>query len=741
MTPFYNEELKVFSLLPLIAIVAPGIGAVVVTMAGKYSEKLRDRLAFLTAILTLVVVLTILIKTLQGNSLYFESGLIRISREHSLKLAVDSMGALFAFITSLMWVAALAHATSYMLHEEKRTRFFSLMMLIEASTLGVFLTRDFFSLFIFFEIMGLLGYFFVVHSETEAAHRAAGKYLFMTIIGGLSLLMGILLYYDAAETTSFIPLAGSAFLTGSLKTVSLCFLIAGFGVKAGMMPLHIWLPDAHPAAPSPASALLSGVMIKAGAYGILRVITSFSYSSANHDIAYGMTQAVIRVSAQATEAATNTVSSLSQNIQVLGFVLIWIAAFSMVAGMVLAVVQSDIKRTLAYSSISQMGFILLGAGCLAYLGEKGAVGLAGSLYHIVNHAFFKSCLFLVAGSIIYRTHQTNMLSLGGLWRKMPISTVLWCVAALGIMGIPLLNGFASKTLLHHAIVEAGHLANESTSVFAPWLKIAETVFVIASADTVLYFLKMTYYIFFRAKKAKAPHLEEVREVPLWMLGGSAMLVVGVIVVGLAPSLFLRQLIIPVLEMFRSLDPHDIEHLSELSILSLPNVREALLPLLLGLGAFAVGLRLGFFENGIKLLGFSLPKMPVWLSFDYCYIGVAKRFIAFCFLVQRLCQKIESDTVSIVRGVLIFLHFQSRKVRARRHLLSLKRYLDELKEGFTRVVEAGKGEIRTAESNFIILLSATTNKLENILNIYLDEMTLGVLVITICLTLLMVYILL
>ena len=361
------EVLKnTFSTLPLFAIAIPAVAAVVAVIIGNRNEKLRNLVSFLAAVATFGVVLVIVIEVLGGNPLYFELRLIEFGHEFSLKLMVDSMGAFFALIASILWVAAMAHSSAYMSHEQKRTRFFTTMLITEAATLGIFMVHDFLSLFVFFEIMGLAAYLLVIHSETERAQKAANKYLYMTVIGGLSLLMGILLYFSYSGTLDFIPPAGSAFLNGPLKVIALICMIAGFGVKAGMVPLHVWLPDAHPVAPSPASALLSGVMIKAGAYGILRTVTSFFYIPASHE----------------AETVINAGSSLSQSVQSLGFAIIWIAIATMFIGMVLAVMQSDIKRTLAYSSVSQMGYILLGVGCLAYLGKEGAMGLSTTNYKL-----------------------------------------------------------------------------------------------------------------------------------------------------------------------------------------------------------------------------------------------------------------------------------------------------------------------------------------------------------------------
>ena len=594
-----------FSLLPLVAITIPAVAAVVIVAIGNRNEKLRNLASFLAAAATFGVVLAIVIKVLGGNPLYFDLRLIEVGQEFSLKLMVDSLGAFFALIAAILWVAAMSHSSAYMFHEQKRTRFFATMMIAESATLGIFMVHDFLSLFVFFELMGLAVYVLVVHSETERARNAANKYLYMTVIGGLSLLMGIFLYLGYSGTVDFIPPAGSAFLTDPLKVTALACMIAGFGVKAGIVPLHVWLPDAHPVAPSPASALLSGVMIKAGAYGILRTVTSFFYVPQGGGAGEHSSLSII-----------NAGNSLSQNVQWLGFSIIWIAIVTMFIGMVLAVMQSDIKRTLAYSSISQMGFILFGIGCLVYSGGEGAIGLAGSLYHIINHAFFKACLFMAAGSILYRTHELNMFKLGGLWRRMPLTTLLWCMAALGIMGIPLFNGFVSKSLLHHAIVEAQLLASEGALFQAAWLKAAEILYIVVSAGTILYLLKMTYYVFFHSPlKENTHHLDEAKEAPGWMLGGVGMLAIGVLVTGLVPGLFLRRLIIPVVEMFKGLDPHGVEQLGNLTIFSWANIKGVFLPLVLGVGTFIAAVSLNRLRHRDKESNPFDFRLPRWVGVD------------------------------------------------------------------------------------------------------------------------------
>ncbi len=610
-----------YSILPLIAIIIPLTAAVIIMIIGDRYERFRNLISILAATLTSGVVITILVKVLGGNPLHFSLRLIEVGDIFSFNLVVDSLGAFFALIAAILWVAAMIHSSTYMFREQKRTRFFSTMMIVEAVTIGIFMVHDFFSLFVFFELMGLLVYFLVIHSETEAASSAANKYLYMSIIGGLSLLTGILLYLNYSGTVSFIPPAGSTLVTNSFKIAALFCMILGFGIKAGIVPVHIWLPDAHPVAPSPASAVLSGVLIKVGAYGILRVVTSLFYVG----------------------------GGLFQNFQSIGFILIWLAIATMFVGMVLAVIGNDIKRTLAYSSVSQMGFVLFGIGCLVYLGNEGAIGLSGSLFHIINHAFFKACLFLAAGIVIYYTHESNMYRLGDLWRKMPLTTLLWCVAALGIVGMPFFNGFISKSLLHHAIAEAQHLATQEMLFHAGWLQVAGILYTVVSAGTVLYLVKMTYYIFFHVPSLEnTGYLKNIKEIPTWMTAGVGILALGILIIGLAPGFFLRNLVVPVVEMFGGFDPHTVEQLSNFVVFSWTNIREVLLPFALGVGLFVLGVSWHPIKSRDKEYYPFYLKLPSWISIEYWYTKAIHGVILLYFIIQKVYEGIRLIAVSVIR---------------------------------------------------------------------------------------------
>ena len=630
-----------YAVFPALAILLPVLGAACVAAAGEKRARLRNGAVVASTGATLTVAVLILVKVLSSGPVYFNLDIMRIGDRFVCNLEVDAIGAFFVFFSAILWFAASLHAFRYMDHERKRTRFFFFMLLTEAATLGVFMVQDFFSLYLFFEAMGLLAYVLVIHSETREARSAATKYICMTVVGGLSLIGGIFLYLGAAGTVAFKPLADSAWLSGPFNVAALICLIAGFGVKAGMVPLHIWLPDAHPAAPSPASALLSGVMIKAGAYGILRTaLTFFQQPPVEVEVVSG---------GHAAEGAAHAAGGLAFNVQTLGFSIIILAVATMFVGMLLALVQNDIKRTLAYSSVSQMGYILFGVGCMAFLGAEGAMGMAGSLYHIINHAFFKGCFFLAAGAIVYCAHELDMFKLGGLWRRMPVTTVFWCIAALGIMGIALFGGFVSKTLLHHAILESHLIAEETRQSLTGWVKMMEMLFIVTSGGTIGYITKTTYYTFFRRPDAEqAHHLEHVKEAPAWMLAGTGLLAAGVLFNGLFPGVLLSRLIGPTVQTVPGFDPRAAAHISEVPIFIWGNLKEILVPLAIGITVFILGAWPDLLRRKRRGPGLFHIRLPRWLGVDYWYVWGAKGSLAALFAGQKTYAPIKARALAILK---------------------------------------------------------------------------------------------
>ncbi len=270
----------------------------------------------------------------------------------------------------------------------------------------------------------------------------------MALAGGLILLMGLILLYDYTGTLIISDYKHGLEHIGNVRYVISGLIIIGFGVKASMMPLHSWLPKAHPAAPTPASAILSGILIKTGIFGIM--ITSLK---------------------------------LMHNDPYVSYFLVIIGCLNILHGGILAVMQRNIKRILAYSSMSQAGYIILGVGLTGALGHHGGLALVGTLYHIFNHALFKVLLFMGVGIIYTILHELSINKINGFGRNKKYLRFIFMLGFLAIIGMPGTNGFISKTLIHEAIVEAKH---EGLEMF---FTIVEYVFTIGGSLTVAYLLK------------------------------------------------------------------------------------------------------------------------------------------------------------------------------------------------------------------------------------------------------------
>ena len=499
----------------------------------------------------------------------------------SLTFRVDGLGFLFALIASFIWLMATIFALEYMNHEKSQGRFFAFFMLTYAGTIGVPLAGDLLSLLIFFELMSLASYVLVIHTQTDEAYSAGNLYLYMGIFGGMCLLTGMSIFYFNCGSLAIAPQTCLVKDFNSYYLAAGLLMIVGFGIKAGMAPLHIWLPKAHPVAPAPASALLSGIMIKTGAYGMIRVINMI-YTPDN--------------SALSVNNLAAGVSNLWAQLSGTGHIIIWFGIATMFFGVILAILQDNIKKMLACSSISQIGYIIMGIGVAAYLGYEGAMGLGGAVYHIFNHAFFKSTLFLAAGAIVYMTGELDMSKLGGLKEKMPFTTAVVLIATLGIVGMPLFNGYASKTLLHHAIVEA-YEHHHLYSLF-----IAEKIFTITSAGTVCYFLKFIYFAFWRPAPAR---LSEVKREPVLMRISMGLLALCMVLIGFSPNLILRKLIGPAMDNF-VLDSYLVNYLLKINFWTLHDLGAVALALVLGAVLYFLVMRTKVYSI----------RLPYWLGADF-----------------------------------------------------------------------------------------------------------------------------
>ncbi len=366
---------------------------------------------------------------------------------------------------AFLWLSTALFSPMYFEEDEHIERYDTFYLITLGALLGVFYSSDLVTLFIFFEIMSLTSYTWVAHEQTKAALKASETYLYISIIGGLVMLMGIFLLYFDIGSLSFEAMR-AALHTGRTFPAALCVL-AGFGVKAGMFPLHIWLPRSYPVAPSPASALLSGILAKGGVFGavILSVCLFFG------DAAWGNTLLVL-------------------------------AVITMFLGAILALFSTSLKRTLACSSMSHIGFMLFGVACCSLLGDESLLAASGVTGHMLNHSIIKLTLFIIAGIILLRAGSLDLNDLKGFGRGKPLMTFAFLMGACSIIGIPGFGGYISKTLLHEGIVEYIEVLAEagvSTGVY----HFVEWIFMISGGLTFAYMARL-FYLIFIAKPDRAP---------------------------------------------------------------------------------------------------------------------------------------------------------------------------------------------------------------------------------------------
>ncbi len=393
-------------------------------------------------------------------------------------LKMDGFRAVYAMVAAFAWTVSSFFALWYLKGEEHQGRYFGYTLLVLGTTLGVFLSADLMTTFIFFEGMSLASYVWVVFEEDAEAIRASKTYLAVAVIGGLVMLMGLFLLQKETGTLMIEDLVFAA-QRAQNKTViyaaGFCMLF-GFGAKAGAYPLHIWLPKAHPVAPAPASALLSGILTKAGMYGILILAGRVFIGD-----------------------------------ELFGKVLLLIAVLTMLTGAFIALFSIDIKHVLACSSVSQIGFILTGVSLACILKEEQWLAVQGAILHMMNHSFFKLILFLLAGVIVKNLHSRNLNDLSGFGKEKPWFLVLFLMAYLGIAGIPGWSGFVSKSMIHEAIVVAGHESGSAMYTLVEWL------FLIAGGCTLAYMTKLFIVLFFRPQSdaVKKCNASKKPYLPLW----------------------------------------------------------------------------------------------------------------------------------------------------------------------------------------------------------------------------------
>ena len=420
-------------------------------------------------------------------------------------LRLDALSGFFFAVVGLLLIAVSFYGPAYVREFESSKQPLSVLGLFTglfaAGMLLVLLADDAFAFMVAWELMSVSSYFLVTYQHQNASNRRAGfLYLLMAHVGALAILLGFGVLasfggnftFDAMRAATLAPLWAS---------IAFALAFFGFGMKAGLVPVHAWLPEAHPVAPSHISALMSGVMLKVAIYGFIRV----TYDLVG-DIQWQWGLAVLIV---------GTGSAL--------------------LGVLYTLMQSDLKRLLAYSSVENIGIIFMGLGLsMIFLGTNhpvlGIIGLIAALYHALNHAVFKGLLFLGAGAVLYRTHERDLERMGGLIHRMPVTAALFLVGCISISALPPFNGFVSEWLTFQAALQTPKL---ESGVLRAILPIAAALLALTGALAAAAFVKV-YGVAFLGK-ARERRVAHAREVPAGMLIGMGMLGVLCLVLGVLPT--------------------------------------------------------------------------------------------------------------------------------------------------------------------------------------------------------------
>ena len=467
--------------LGLLLVVAFG-GSVLTYLLGKISSRLRNVFAAFVSLALVAMVASLYGRTLRFP---FYEGFLGMP----LVLRVDGLSWLFAIAASVLGCLSVVFSFSYMKGKERTSFYYSMLLLVGAAMLGVVLSGDLLSLFIFWEIMSWSTFLLISYNGGPAL-SAGMKYFVMSFVGSLAMLVGVVTLHGSFGTLEFAGVAAgmSSASPGYVLAILVLFGVA-FGTKNAIWPFHAWLPPAHSEAPSPFSAVLSGILIKMGVYGFLLLMF----------VIVGL----------------KTFLSLGGGRIEFHTVLSIIGAITILLPTFIALFQNDAKRLLAWSTVAQAGYIMLG------ISFGTSLSVAGGIFHFLNHAVFKALLFMVVGAVEYRTKGVRDLdSLGGLIKRMPVTFVVALIGVCGLIGVPLTNGFVSKWLIYKALILEQSPFLAFAALFGTW-------------GTILYSYKFLHNIFLGQLPRK---YEDMERAPFTMLLPMTILSAVVILFGVLPGI-------------------------------------------------------------------------------------------------------------------------------------------------------------------------------------------------------------
>ncbi len=433
---------------PILIIIVPLIASLVILIVGRWSKDLCYYIAIAALGLTTFSSIRIIQEVIGDNTLHYRLG--SWAPPWGIEFVIDHLSAFLIIIISFISLNVVVYSKKSIEKElpEKTVPFYSILLLLITGLLGIVATGDMFNLYVFLEVASLTAYGLIGLGEKQAP-LASFRYLIMGTIGASFYLLGVGYIYlvtgslNMADISARLPeLYGS-----KVVLIAFIFLIIGTCIKLAVFPLHSWLPDAYTHAPSAVSAFIAPTMTKVAAYMLVRIMFTIFKP--------GFSIGIIPITT----------------------VLAWIGAVAMIVGSVYAIRQTDLKRMLAYSSVAQVGYIVLG------IGLTNRMGLTGSLLHILNHAFMKGCLFLVAGAIMYQLGGRNIYRFKDLYKQMPYTMTAFTIAAFSMIGIPPTAGFFSKLYLILGSIDAGQ-----------WVFVA--LILLSSLLNVVYFTNVIRNIYF-----------------------------------------------------------------------------------------------------------------------------------------------------------------------------------------------------------------------------------------------------
>ncbi|WP_373000406.1 complex I subunit 5 family protein [Marinobacter sp.] len=480
--------MTVNTLIPLFALLTSLLASVIIFALPEKGHRLRTSVNLAAAGVKLILVGIMVWGIFQGQSFEFAFTMLPGVQ---FVLRADALSMLFAGLSAVLWLLTTIYAVGYLEDSPNRSRFFGFFSLCVASTMGIALAGNLFTFFLFYEMLTLSTYPLVVHRGTRQALRAGRNYIIYTLTGGAVLLLAIAWLHGLVGDLPFRPGGHFSGLEPDLQgplTLVFVLLIAGLGVKAALVPLHGWLPQAM-VAPAPVSALLHAVaVVKAGAFGIVRVVCEI----------YGL-------------EAANQMGLLTG--------LAVVAAITIIYGSTRALYQVDLKRRLAFSTISQVSYIVLGVSLF------GPVGVAGGLVHLVHQGIMKITLFFCAGNYAETLGVHRIDELDGAGRRMPGTSVAFTLGAFGMIGAPPLAGFVTKWTM-------------GTGALAVGMDWVVAVLVVSSVLNAAYFLPILHRIWFAGQQQAWPHERRWGrlETSAWLLWPPLITAAALIVIGLLASM-------------------------------------------------------------------------------------------------------------------------------------------------------------------------------------------------------------